>query len=187
VTSAARKRRTRAAQADVVPSRRRGLPGQSVIFRRRGNDIRESGIPRRFAPRNDTGAARAATGTLLFFALGAAHAQAPAPEGPSLLPLVLTLVFVLALIPVAVWMLKRLGAGSSSSAAGMRIVAQLPIGPRERLVVVEAGDRWLILGVTPSAISRVGTLPKGEVPAPAAAGGSFAALLMHARRGRDNG
>jgi len=83
-------------------------------------------------------------------------------------------------------MLKRLGAGSVSSTAGMRVVAQLPIGQRERLVVVEAGERWLILGVTPSTINRVGTLPKGELPPTAAAGGSFAALLTHARRGRDN-
>jgi flagellar protein FliO/FliZ len=84
-------------------------------------------------------------------------------------------------------MLKRLGAGNVSSTAGMRVVAQLAIGQRERLVVVEAGERWLILGVTPSTISRVGTLPKGELPPGAGAGGSFASLLTHARRGRDNG
>ena len=117
--------------------------------------------------------------------LGTAQAQTPAPEGPSLLPLVLTFVFVLALIPVAVSMLKRLGAGNVASGAGMRIVGQLAIGQRERLVVVEAGDRWLILGVTASAINRIGTLPKGEIPAQASPA-SFAALLR-ARKGRDNG
>jgi len=95
---------------------------------------------------------------------------------------VLTLVFVLALIPVAVWMLKRLGAGNVSATAGMRVVAQLPIGQRERLVVVEAGDRWLILGVTASSVNRIGTLPKGEIPASVP---PFASLLMHARKGRD--
>ncbi|HUL63237.1 MAG TPA: flagellar biosynthetic protein FliO [Burkholderiaceae bacterium] len=126
-------------------------------------------------------------GGSLLLTLGSAHAQAPSPEGPSLLPLVLTFVFILALIPVAVWMLKRLGAGNVSSTAGMRVVGQLPIGQRERLVVVEAGERWLILGVTPSTINRVGTLPKGELPPDGNAGASFAALLTHARKGRNNG
>jgi len=123
----------------------------------------------------------------LVVGMSTAHAQSPASEGPSLLPLVLTLAFVLALIPVAVWMLKRLGAGNVSATAGMRVVAQLSIGQRERLVVVEAGERWLILGVTPSTINRIGTLPKGELPPLQATGASFAALLMHARKGRGNG
>jgi flagellar protein FliO/FliZ len=94
---------------------------------------------------------------------------------------------VLALIPVAVWMLKRLGAGSATSHAGLRVVAQLSLGQRERLVVVEAGDRWLVLGVTPSSVNRVGTLPKGELPSTPAAGTSFASLLMNTRKGRDHG
>src|SRR5262249_10115012 len=134
-------------------------------------------------PRNDKGLL---VGASLLLALGSAHAQSPAPEGPSLLPLVLTFVFVLALIPVAVWMLKRVGAGNVSATAGMRVVAQLPLGQRERLVVVEAGERWLVLGVTASSINRVGTLPKGELPVGNGAA-PFASLLMHARRGRDNG
>jgi flagellar protein FliO/FliZ len=116
-----------------------------------------------------------------------AQAQSPAPEGPSLLPLVLTLIFVLALIPVAVWMLKRLGAGNVASAAGLKIVGQLSIGQRERLVVVESGDRWLILGVTASSINRVGTMPKGELPPPSSPAASFAQMLTSARKGRDHG
>jgi flagellar protein FliO/FliZ len=120
-------------------------------------------------------------------AQGAAPAAAAtAGDGPSLLPMVLVLAFVLALIPVSMWLLKRMGAGGPAAAAGMKVVAQLPLGPRERLVVVEAGERWLLLGVTPSNINRVGTLPKGALPAgasPAAAG--FAQLLNAARRSND--
>ncbi len=123
---------------------------------------------------------------LLLPAVAQAQAQtaAPAPQGPSLFPLVLALVFVLALIPVAIWVLKRMGAGTQAGAAGLRVVAQLPLGTRERIVVVEAGDRWLLLGVTASSINRVGTLPKGALPAaPAAA--NFASLLNAARGKRD--
>ncbi len=121
--------------------------------------------------------------------LSAAQAQAPAApaaaagsDGPSLLPMVLVLLLVLALIPVSMWLLKRLGAGGAASVAGMKVVATLPLGPRERLVVVEAGDRWLVLGVTPSNINRVGTLPKGALPAAATPVAGFAQLLGAARK-----
>src|SRR5262249_40009957 len=125
---AAREQMTTAAHRAVVviPSRRRGISAQ-----------RKAEIPRRSAPRNDM--SWAVLGLALFAT--PAHAKTPAPEGPSLLPLVLTFVFVLALIPVAVWMMKRLGAGNVSATAGMRVVAQLTLGQRERLVVVEAGER----------------------------------------------
>jgi flagellar protein FliO/FliZ len=106
-----------------------------------------------------------------------------AAAGPSLLPMLLVLAFVLALIPASIWLLKRLGAGSPASAAGMKVVAQLPLGPRERLVVVEAGDRWLLLGVTASSINRVGTLARGALPAGENPGGGFAQLLNAARHG----
>jgi flagellar protein FliO/FliZ len=64
----------------------------------------------------------------------------------------------------------------------MKVVGQLPLGPRERLVIVEAGERWLLLGVTAASINRVGTLPKGALPDAAPAGAGFAQLLNAARR-----
>jgi flagellar biogenesis protein FliO len=42
--------------------------------------------------------------------------------------------------------------------------------------VLEAGERWLLLGVTAAQIQRIGTLPKGELP-PATSGTAFSALL----------
>ena len=119
---------------------------------------------------------------LLVLLLPPAAAAQPALDGPSLLPLLL----VLALIPASLWLLKRLGAGTPAAVAGMKVVAQLALGPRERLVVVEAGERWLVLGVTASSINRVATLPRGTLPAAGAAqGGGFAQLLSAARRRHD--
>jgi len=118
-------------------------------------------------------------------AQAASAPAATAPEGPSLLPMVLVLLLVLALIPVSMWLLKRMGAGTPAAAAGMKVVAQLPLGPRERLVVVEAGERWLVLGVTAASINRVAALPKGALPAAGQSAGGFAQLLGAARRSHD--
>jgi flagellar protein FliO/FliZ len=110
-----------------------------------------------------------------------AAASDSAAVGPSLGPLLLAMLLVVALIPVAIWMLKRLGPAQHAQVAGLKIVAQLPLGPRERIVVLEAGERWLLLGVTPTTITRIGTLPKGEQPPTPAAIASFASLLSAAR------
>jgi flagellar protein FliO/FliZ len=112
----------------------------------------------------------------------AAHAQPSAPDGPSLLPMLAALVVVLALIPLAMWLLKRLGGGTSGMGTGLRVVTQLPLGMRERIVVVEAGERWLLLGVTATSITRIGTMAKGELPV--TPGSPAFAALLGAARGR---
>ena len=121
--------------------------------------------------------------TLVLPALAQAQSAAPAaaPAGPSMLPMIVALVFVLALIPAAVWLLKRMGGSTAAGASGLRVVGQLALGARERLVIVEAGERWLLLGVTAGSINRVGTLPKGALPLPPTAAANFSALLNAAR------
>ncbi|MEW5880084.1 MAG: flagellar biosynthetic protein FliO [Pseudomonadota bacterium] len=122
-------------------------------------------------------------GVFAALALASAPAYAQvAAEGPSLLPMVVALVFVLALIPLAMWLLKRLGGAQPAGSAGLRVVAQLALGPRERIVVIEAGERWLLLGVTAASINRVGSLPKGDASALAGSATSFASLMARVQK-----
>jgi flagellar protein FliO/FliZ len=114
-----------------------------------------------------------------------------AVPGPSVLPTILALVLVLALIPVAVWLLKKFGAAhpAAAQAAGLKVITQLALGPRERVVVIEAGDRWLLLGVTAAAVNRIGTLPRPDdahaaVGSAVPSGNAFRQLLQQIRAGK---
>lgn len=112
-------------------------------------------------------------------------------EGPSFAPMGLALLAVLGLMAGAVWILRRMGlAPRGADARLLRIVSQLSLGPRERLLIVEAGDRWLLLGVGSGGISRLGTLPRTLPAAEGAAAGagpgaaaSFQGLLDRLRKG----
>jgi flagellar protein FliO/FliZ len=101
---------------------------------------------------------------------------------------------ILALIPVALWLLKRTPIGGAGAGGVMRSVAVLPISPSQRIVTVEVGSgderRWLVLGVTPQSITTLHTMEPGPdtgLPStgalPAAPG--FAQLLERLRGRRD--
>jgi len=129
--------------------------------------------------------ARRIAPAVLLLAQAVAHAQAaPKPvEGPSFTPMVLALVFVLGLMAAAVWILRRAGLAPRTATGHLKIVSQLALGPRERVVIVEAGDRWLLLGVGAGGISRLGTMPRAESAAAEAPPASFGALLGRLRGG----
>jgi flagellar protein FliO/FliZ len=120
-------------------------------------------------------------GALLLTLAPAAHAQtAPASGGPSLTPLLMGLLLVLALIGAAAWLLRRAGLAQPASASGLRVVTQIALGPRERLVIIEVADRRWLLGVSAAGIARLGTLPpgsEGSVPPPAGGERSFADII----------
>jgi flagellar protein FliO/FliZ len=98
---------------------------------------------------------------------------------------------ILAMIPLALWLLKRTPLGGAASAPGMRTVAALPLSASQRIVTVEVGQgderRWLVLGVTPSNITTLHTMaPQGDAPPPVApAAAPFAQILGRLRGGRD--
>lgn len=78
---------------------------------------------------------------------------------PSLLPALLSFALVIALIPVALALLRRLRGPAATGTVRVRLVSSLNLGPRERVCVVQIGGRQLALGVTAHAISTLAELP----------------------------
>ena len=70
-----------------------------------------------------------------------------------------SLLLVLGAIWAAAQVVRRTGLARPGDEGPLRVVQTLPLGTRERLVVLGAGDVQLVLAVTPQGVSRVGTLP----------------------------
>ncbi len=98
-----------------------------------------------------------------------AHAQTPAAAasamGGQMMSLVISTAAVIALIAGAAWLLKRMAPSHYSSTGALRVVAGAAVGPRERVVVVEIGMTWLVLGVAPGSVNVLHQLPRAEAPA----------------------
>lgn len=83
----------------------------------------------------------------------------------SFLAIVISLVFVAALAWGTLWLLKRFQDGSFGRLSGgdagrtLRFEKALPIGPRERLVLVEVDGEHMLLGVTAHAITPIKSWP----------------------------
>jgi flagellar protein FliO/FliZ len=100
---------------------------------------------------------------------------------------ILWFVFVLALIPVALWALKRLPIVKGSPNSPTRVVGVTALSGSQRLLTVEVGQgedrRWIVLGVTPSSITLLHSMaPQAESSAAAmTSGATFAETLKRLR------
>ncbi len=75
------------------------------------------------------------------------------------------LVLVVALVPLAAWVLRRTG-----RIRGPRLLAveeRVPLARGAHLAVVRHGERRLLVGVTEHAVSLVAELEEDDAPAPA--------------------
>lgn len=97
----------------------------------------------------------------------AQSAAAPAPSaslGGSFLQMLFGLALVLGLLFAGVWFLKKLTGNPGANANIARVVGATPIGGRERIVIVELGQTWLVLGVTPNSINTLAEMPRQPLP-----------------------
>ncbi|MDB5765027.1 MAG: fliO [Herminiimonas sp.] len=110
---------------------------------------------------------------------GAAGPASPASAG-NLLQVLLGLVVVLGLMAAAAWALKRFGAARITAGAAVRIVGGVSVGSRERVLVVEVADQWIVVGVAPGRVNALSTMPRRENAAQPEAvppAGNFSAWL----------
>jgi len=90
----------------------------------------------------------------------AAQSAAAADPGSGLWQLFLGLGMVLAMLAGSLWLLKKLVAPRGENAGLLRVVGATAVGTRERVVVVEVGGTWLVLGVAPGQVSALAEVPR---------------------------
>ena len=102
---------------------------------------------------------------------GAPMTMAPSSSAGSLLQTIFALVFVLALLIGLAWVMKRYGPKAMGGNSKMRVVSSLNLGGRERIVLIEVADQWIVVGASPGRVNALATLPRqeGEPPQLAAA------------------
>ncbi|WP_035821363.1 flagellar biosynthetic protein FliO [Janthinobacterium sp. RA13] len=93
---------------------------------------------------------------------GAPMTMAPTSSAGSLLQTIFALVFVLALLIGLAWFMKRYGPKVMGGNNKMRVVSSLNLGGRERIVLVEVADQWIVVGASPGRINALATMPRQE-------------------------
>ncbi len=67
---------------------------------------------------------------------------------------------MLAAIVAVAWLLKRMNVAQQGSGNLLKVVGSVAVGQRERVVLVEINDTWLVVGVGPGQIRTLHTLEK---------------------------
>ncbi len=95
----------------------------------------------------------------------------PPPPGVStgsVVQVIFSLLLVLAAVLAVAWLLRRLQLPQQAGVNALKVVSGVAVGQRERVVLVEVNDTWLVIGVAPGQVNALHAMPKGTVPASAA-------------------
>lgn len=145
--------------------------------------------------------ARLSVGLPVFFLPFVALAAQPAVPAPiaspvsfgGMLQVLLGLGLVLAAVAGSAWLLKRFSPGQIGAGGAVKVIGGVALGPKERLVLVEIGETWLVLGVAPGQVNTLHALAKPEGGAfsaempPGGGEHGFSAWLKQAMQGRKLG
>ena len=128
--------------------------------------------------------------SILYFPLltAAAETARPAYTPPppvamstgGVMQVIFSLILVLAAVAVVAWLIKRINLPQQGAASMLKVISGVAVGPRERVVLMEVNDTWLVVGVAPGQVRTLHTMPKGvlqNVPKsnPPSGSASFAA------------
>lgn len=96
-----------------------------------------------------------------------------------LMSVLFSLLLIIALIFALAWLLRRFGQGAFMNSSVMKVVATLPLGTRERLLVVEVGGQQLLLGVTAQQIRTLHVFEEPVIDAKGVKSSDFRQRLMN--------
>lgn len=102
----------------------------------------------------------------------------------AVLQLILGLLFVIALILLLAWIARR-SLGVTQTGRHMRIITGLPLGAREKIILVEVGKEQILLGVAPGRVSLITRFEEPVVES-AESDGAFGQRLIEALQRRSD-
>ncbi len=111
--------------------------------------------------------------------------RSPVAAG-SVLQMVAGLALVVILIFALAWAVRRFGNVNVNARGALRVVGALSMGARERVVLIQAGEKQILLGVAPGRVQTLHVLEEPIQPQTASAApmGAFAERLRSAMGGK---
>jgi flagellar protein FliO/FliZ len=83
----------------------------------------------------------------------------------SMLQVVFSLLLVLGAVVLVAWLLKRINMPQHGAASLLKVISGVAVGQRERIVLIEVKDIWLVVGVAPGQVRILHSMPKSDIPA----------------------
>lgn len=80
-----------------------------------------------------------------------------------LLQILSALIFVIFLMLFAAWALKRISPNINNHKVNVKVVGGTSIGHREKIMVIEIANQWIVVGVTANQINTLSTMEKIEI------------------------
>ncbi len=117
---------------------------------------------RRFSIFNNGTVALSVCSALVSVSVDAASEAPAGSTSGALMQGLLGLGMVLAALAAFFWFLRRFSPGQNAAHGAVKVIGGVMLGPRERLVVVEVGETWLLLGIGGGQVSTLHTLPRPE-------------------------
>lgn len=86
----------------------------------------------------------------------------PAVSSGSLVQIIFSLLLVLAAVVLVGWLLRRMNLTQQGAGNQLKMIGGISLGQRERIVLIEIDDTWLVIGVGPGQIRTLHTRAKPE-------------------------
>ena len=86
--------------------------------------------------------------------------QVPAVGMGNVLQVLMALMFVVVMIVITAWFIRRFSGATFSRNGALRLLAGISVGQRERIVLVQAGEVQLLLGVAPGEVRTLHVFDK---------------------------
>ena len=83
----------------------------------------------------------------------------------AMVEMLLWLAVVVAFILVCAWAYRRLSGGMLSVSGAIRVRSVISVGNRERIALIEVGDKQLLVGVCPGQINTLHVFDEPVLPA----------------------